>query len=222
MAGLHGSPLRKPYSIASAPFEAVRDGVIELLIQVEDAGGPDPHLELAELGRAIDVEGPFGNFGLPPAGDGRPLLFVAGGTGIAPLRSMLVEALDRDARAHPSVIYSARAPEELAYREELEALAIDGRLDLFITITRNGPADWSGRRGRIDEIVNFRSEIERRLSRTLERDLKRRLPLLYDEARRNLRRKLERYGEAGIAERLPERCPFTLGQVLGDFWPPSI
>ncbi|MGH6897522.1 MAG: DUF29 domain-containing protein [Geminicoccaceae bacterium] len=77
------------------------------------------------------------------------------------------------------------------------------------------------RRGWIDEIVNFRSEIERRLSRTLERDLKRRLPLLYDEARRNLRRKLERYGEAEIAARLPERCPFTLDQVLGDFWPPS-
>jgi Domain of unknown function DUF29 len=49
------------------------------------------------------------------------------------------------------------------------------------------------RRGSIDEIVNFRSEIERRLSHTLWRDLKRRLPLLYDEAQRNLRRKLERY-----------------------------
>ena len=69
--------------------------------------------------------------------------------------------------------------------------------------------------------MNFRSEIERRLSRTLERDLKRRLPMLYDEARRNLRRKLERYGEAEIAARLPEPCPFTLDQVLGDFWPPS-
>jgi Domain of unknown function DUF29 len=69
--------------------------------------------------------------------------------------------------------------------------------------------------------VNFRSEIERRLSRTLERDLKRRLPLLYGEARRNLQRKLERYGEAEIAARLPEICPYDLDQVLGDFWPPS-
>jgi hypothetical protein len=77
------------------------------------------------------------------------------------------------------------------------------------------------RRGWIDEIVNFRSEIERRLSPTLERDLKRRLPILYDEARRDLRRKLERYGEAEIAARLPERCPFPLDQVLGEFWPPS-
>jgi hypothetical protein len=74
-------------------------------------------------------------------------------------------------------------------------------------------------RGRIDEVVNFRSEIERRLSRTQARDLKRRLPLLYAEARRNLLRKLERYSEPDIAARLPERCPYTLDQVLGDFWP---
>src|SRR5690606_38327938 len=114
MAGLHGSPLRKPYSIASAPFEAARDGAIELLIQVEDAGGPDPHLELAEPGRAIDIEGPFGAFGIPSAPSARPMLFVAGGTGIAPLRSMMLEAMHRDPAAHPTLLYSARSPEELA------------------------------------------------------------------------------------------------------------
>jgi hypothetical protein len=95
------------------------------------------------------------------------------------------------------------------------------RIIEHLLLLEHSPAQ-EPRRGWIDEIVNFRSEIERRLSPTLERDLKRRLPLLYDEARRNLRRKLERYGEAEIAARLPERCPFALGQVLGDFWPPSI
>jgi hypothetical protein len=95
------------------------------------------------------------------------------------------------------------------------------RIIEHLLLLEHSPAQ-EPRRGWIDEIVNFRSEIERRLSPTLERDLKRRLPLLYDEARRNLRRKLERYGEAEIAARLPERCPFALAQVLGDFWPPSI
>lgn len=94
------------------------------------------------------------------------------------------------------------------------------RIIEHLLLLEHSPAQ-EPRRGWIDEIVNFRSEIERRLSRTLERDLKRRLPLLYDEARRNLQRKLERYGEAEVAERLPENCPFTLEQVLGDFWPPS-
>jgi hypothetical protein len=45
--------------------------------------------------------------------------------------------------------------------------------------------------------------------------------LLYAEARRNLHRKLECYGEAEIVVRLPERCPYTLGQVLSDFWSTS-
>jgi hypothetical protein len=75
------------------------------------------------------------------------------------------------------------------------------------------------RRGWIAEIVNLRSEIEDRLTATLHRDLRRRLPLLYDRARNDLRKKLEPYGEAHIAARFPERCPYTLAQVLGDFWP---
>ena len=67
--------------------------------------------------------------------------------------------------------------------------------------------------------MNFRGEIERRLTPTLQRDLLRRRPQLYAEARRNLARKLERYGEADVTARLPERCPWTLDQILGDFWP---
>jgi Domain of unknown function DUF29 len=94
------------------------------------------------------------------------------------------------------------------------------RIIEHLLLLEHSPAQ-EPRRGWIDEIVNFRSEVERRLSRTLERDLKRRLPLLYGEARRNLQRKLERYGEAEIAARLPEICPYALDQVLGDFWPPS-
>ena len=77
------------------------------------------------------------------------------------------------------------------------------------------------RRGRMDEIGTFRRDIELRLSATLRRDLQRRLPRLYDLARRHLRGRLERYGEAEVAARLPERCPYGLDQVLGDFWPAS-
>ena len=94
------------------------------------------------------------------------------------------------------------------------------RIIEHLLLLEHSPAQ-DPRRGWIDEIVNFRSEVERRLSRTLERDLKRRLPLLYEEARRNLHRKLERHGENEIVARLPEACPYDLDQVLGDFWPPS-
>ena len=75
------------------------------------------------------------------------------------------------------------------------------------------------RRGWIDEIVDFRDEIEQRLTATLRRDLQRQLQRLYERARRRLERKLTLHGEADLARRLPERCPYSLDQVLGDFWP---
>ena len=75
------------------------------------------------------------------------------------------------------------------------------------------------RRGWTAEVVTFRREIERRLSGALHRDLKRQLPRLYQEVLIDLPKKLAPYGEAHIADRFPERCPYTLDQVLGDFWP---
>lgn len=149
MLGLHGSPLRKPYSIASAPWELAQMGTLQVLAQVEDSGGLDPHLELAEPGTVLDLEGPFGSFGLP-ADTNLPLLFVAGGTGIAPLRSMLIERLARPMNRPISLIYSARSPEEFGFRAELDALSAAGRITVHFTVTRDDRASWTGRRGRID------------------------------------------------------------------------
>lgn len=150
MLGLHGSQLRKPYSIASAPWELAKTGTLQVLAQVEDSGGLDPHLELASPGTRLDVEGPFGSFALPPDVRG-PLLFVAGGTGIAPLRSMLIERLARPTTAPISLIYSARRPEEFGFRAELDALSAAGRMSAYFTVTRD--AGWPGRRGRIDSTL---------------------------------------------------------------------
>jgi NAD(P)H-flavin reductase len=152
MLGLSGSPLRKPYSIASAPWEVDKSGIMQVLVQVEDSGGLDPHLELAAPGAPLDLEGPFGSFGLPAEID-RPLLFVAGGTGIAPLRSMLVQHLSRPRQQRVSLVYSARSVDEFAFRPELAALETAGRITSYFTVTREDPTDWRGRRGRISEAL---------------------------------------------------------------------
>jgi NAD(P)H-flavin reductase len=148
MLGLSGSPLRKPYSIASAPWEVVKSGIMQVLVQVEDSGGLDPHLELASPGALLDLEGPFGSFGLPDSVE-RPLLFVAGGTGIAPLRSMLIEHLSRPTTHPAALIYSARSVDEFAFRPELSALESAKRISCYFTVTREEKTDWQGRRGRI-------------------------------------------------------------------------
>jgi hypothetical protein len=130
--------------------------------------------------------------------------------------------LRRFARTRPNValdvVHIAEEIADLGTERRDSVRSWAARIIEHLLLLEHSPAQGP-RRGWIDEIVNFRGEIERRLSRTLERDLKRRLPQLYAEARRNLQRKLERYGEAEIAARLPEACPYRLDQVLGDFWP---
>ncbi|MEW6321813.1 MAG: hypothetical protein AB1635_12115 [Acidobacteriota bacterium] len=146
--GLEHSPLRKPYSLACAPSEAARTGLLELLVQVDEPG-PDPHLERAVPGTRVAVEGPFGRFVLPPDLAEPDVLFVAGGTGIAPLRAMIRTLLARPAPPRLHLLYSARRADEFAYAEELRDLAARGRLDLRFTVTRDVAAGWQDLTGRV-------------------------------------------------------------------------
>lgn len=146
--GDHGQPERRPYSIASSPERAGETGRLEFLVGLDDAGAAGPHLSLHGSGEAVDVEGPIGTFTFPPTLTHRRLLFVAGGTGIAPLRAMLDHAL----RAHPaervSLLYSARRADEFAFADEFRAHEQRGRLEYHPTVTREDEA-WAGGRGRI-------------------------------------------------------------------------
>ena len=146
--GAHGQDQRKPYSIASAPEVMERDGRIELLVGVGANGSPGPHLPLL-AGTSVDVEGPIGRFTFPSNPVERRFLFIAGGTGIAPLRSMLRHSVTVPHDAI-GLMYSARLPEELAYVEELRAMATAGTIELRLTVTRDVEhGTWTGTRGRI-------------------------------------------------------------------------
>jgi len=148
LIGTHGQAKRRPYSIAAAPEDARRDGWLELLVGADADGLWGEHLVL-EAGGLVDVEGPIGTFTFPAAPIERRFVFIAGGTGIAPLRAMLRHALvipHRDL----GLFYSARTPDEFAYEDELRALAQSGAIALRQTVTRANDKDWSGARGRLD------------------------------------------------------------------------
>lgn len=149
-AGLADGSVRRPYSIASSPIATLEAGALQLLVQIDDHSAPDPHLERVTAGTRVSVEGPFGSFGLPLPVSEPHVMFVAGGTGIAPLRSMLGELLARQPDLRPTLLYSARSGQEFAFREELEAMADSGRLDLQLTVTRDRESPWSGMRGRFE------------------------------------------------------------------------
>ena len=150
MVGLAGRPARQPYSIASPPEAYRQRGVLEFLVEVRPGGRFGPHLRGVRPGRRVEVEGPVGGFVLPRTRR-REMLFVAGGTGIAPLRAMITSALAGPRAPGISLLYSARTPKEFAFRRELTGAARRGRLRLCLTATREHGSSWRGRTGRIQQ-----------------------------------------------------------------------
>ena len=144
----HGQAKRRPYSIAAAPEDTRRDGWLELLIGVNAEGTAGSHLTL-EPGIQVDVEGPLGSFTFPQTPDERRFIFIAGGTGIAPLRAMMQRALHLPHR-NIGLFYSARTPDEFAYESELRGLAQAGEIELRQTVTRATDTEWTGPRGRLN------------------------------------------------------------------------
>lgn len=150
MVGLADQASRKPYSIANSPEQLRQSGALEFLIEVGPDGQSRPNLEGAGPGSRVAVEGPAGGFVLPRRLP-RELLFVAGGTGIAPLRAMIASSLARRNPPSITLIYSARTPQEFAFAGEWRRLARLGRIRLSMTVTREADRSWRGRRGRIQQ-----------------------------------------------------------------------
>ncbi|MDQ3069950.1 MAG: FAD-binding oxidoreductase [Acidobacteriota bacterium] len=147
LIGLHGQPDRRHYSLATPPGTARTDQTLEFLVRTDRDGSIGPHLDGVQAGTLVDVEGPAGTFVFPDAFDERACLFVAGGTGIAPIRAMLLHATTLpDVRL--ALAYSARSSREFAYMRELGDMHGLRRL---LTATREAPASWRHARGRINQ-----------------------------------------------------------------------
>jgi ferredoxin-NADP reductase len=148
MIGLAERQQRVPYSVACSPDEARERGYLEFLIKVEPSGRWGRQFDRIARGQRLGVRGPFGSFVLPDRATARPLLFVAGGTGIAPIRSMIRHALGRP-HGPLRVLYSARTASDHAYARELRSLATQRRIQVRFHATREAPGRWRGERGRI-------------------------------------------------------------------------
>jgi ferredoxin-NADP reductase len=146
MMAPHGAPARRPFSLASSPERATETHSVELLIAME---GGSEDLRWATAGALIDLEGPFGTFTFPASVEESRVLFVAGGTGIAPVRAMLDHALRRHPSRKVSLLYSTRRSDEFVFTEELRDYERAGRIELHRTVTRDDSTSWDGKRGRI-------------------------------------------------------------------------
>lgn len=149
LLGQRGADPPRPYSLACSPAWSLRHGLLEFLVQVGGDGSAGPHLPQLDPGTGIEVDGPAGGFVLPAGPFEGGFLFVAGGTGIAPIRSMIGELVEAGAGLRVGLVRSGRTPADLPFAGEFRALADAGQIRLLETVTREAPASWQGISGRI-------------------------------------------------------------------------
>jgi ferredoxin-NADP reductase len=140
---------RVPYSIASAPEDTAREGLIEFLIKVDASGGWGSGFAPLRRGSLLAVRGPSGTFVFPDHPREHRFAFIAGGTGIAPLRSMIRHAVLANRTGQLRLLYSARTARDFAYLREIRAMARERTIELALTATREFPPRWRGGRSRI-------------------------------------------------------------------------
>lgn len=99
------------------------------------------------VGEAIGVRGPFGSSWPVDAAEGRDVVLIAGGIGLPPLRPALYNVLARRERyGRVVLLYGARTPEDLLFRDELAAWRAQFDLEVHVTVDR-ATGGWRGNVG---------------------------------------------------------------------------
>ena len=115
-----------------------------LQLSVTKVGRVTSAMHLLDEGDLMGVRGPLGN-GFPvKEWEGRNLVFIGGGIGLAPLRAVYAYALDRRERfGDVRILYGARTSADLVYRDELESIAAGGDVPVHLSIDVAEPG-WAG------------------------------------------------------------------------------
>jgi len=139
-------PIKKAYSICSAPFE---EGYIDLCIKLVEGGFATNWFWNQREGTKIAVTIPYGGFLIKEPLNYDPV-FVATGTGLAPLRSMIKTLFKNGCDRQITLIFGVRYENELLYPEEWAELERKYKNFKFIpTISR--PKSWTGEVGYVQD-----------------------------------------------------------------------
>jgi ferredoxin-NADP reductase len=138
--------LRRPLSLASSPLE--KD-----LLFITKLSGSAMKRSLAEItpGASVTLDTPMGSLLLPGELE-LPLVFLAGGVGVSPFRSMIRYAADAPTGHRITLFYSNRTPEETPFLDELLAIpSANPRIATAVTMTRaTDESRWKGLTGRLN------------------------------------------------------------------------
>ena len=138
-----------PVSISSAPS---KQGFIELCIR--KAGDVTGAMHAKRCGDVVGLRGPFGR-GFPFEDmKGHDILLVAGGLGIAPLKSLINHIHDeRHEFGKVTILYGSRNPEEVLFRYQFDMWKHRDDFDLILTVDR--PDDtWDGETGLVTKLFD--------------------------------------------------------------------
>ena len=138
-----------PFCIASSP---TRPDTLETTVR--RAGQLTDALHRLAAGDEVGLRGPFGNGFEVEAARGKDLLFVGGGIGLPPLRSLIWNVLDQRASfGRVTILYGARTPHDLVYKDELKTWAARPDVEVRVTVDLAEPG-WSGTVGVVPVLFN--------------------------------------------------------------------
>jgi anaerobic sulfite reductase subunit B len=143
------------YGVGEVPVSVsgIGEAPGQVLVQtIRAVGAVTRALCAAMPGDMIGVRGPFGTDWRVGGADGRDMLILAGGIGLAPLRPVLLAALAERARYDRVVLLvGTRSPRDLVFTRELEVWRRRGA-DVRVTVD-HGNADWDGRVGLVTGLI---------------------------------------------------------------------
>ena len=141
---------RRAFSIANAPHD---DALMELHVRRVPGGEFTDYVfdQLAEK-TVLRIQGPLGSFVLREQST-RPMLFIGGGTGFAPLKGMLEHAFHRGIARPMTLYWGVRAERDLYLPELPQRWAAEHANFLFVPVLSEPDPDWGGRRGYVHEAV---------------------------------------------------------------------
>jgi ferredoxin-NADP reductase len=141
---LPAGEIKRAYSIASPPVPGSRR--FEIAVTRVQGGAGSEHLHALPEGATLRAIGPHGLFTRRPD-EGLPSIFIGTGTGVTPLRSMILAALRAGAVEPLWLVFGARHEEDVLYEEELAALATaHPNFGYHVTLSRPR-SSWGGRSG---------------------------------------------------------------------------
>lgn len=136
---------RRSYSMAGAPTQAAR---IELHLRHMPGGKFTDHVfSTMKEKEILRIEGPFGSFFLRDDPQNRPLIFLASGTGFAPIKAMLEDMRAKGDPRQVVLYWGGRRQDDLYLRGWVEALVADWPALRFVPVLSEPDAGWSGRTG---------------------------------------------------------------------------